>query len=77
MGTPTTHACPEYVPPGRESALIAHLLERVVAPGGRLILCAYRPRGETDAAEIGEQLHSWGWTPAGEAVALLTGKGEP
>ena len=58
-----------YVPPGREPSLISHLLEHVVAPGGRLILCAYRPRGETDAAEIGDQLHSWGWTPAGEAVA--------
>ena len=64
-----------YVPPGREPSLISHLLEHVVAPGGRLILCAYRPRGETDAAQIGEQLHSWGWTPAGEAVAPDTVRG--
>src|SRR5687767_5477948 len=58
-----------YVPPGREPHLIERLMERVVAPGGRLVLCAYRPRGESDAAEIGNDLKAWGWTPAGEAVA--------
>lgn len=64
-----------YVPSGREPVLIAHLLEHVVAPGGRLILCAYRPRGETDAEPIGDRLRSWGWTPAGEAVAPDTVRG--
>ena len=57
----------EYVPPGRESALITHLLGRVVAPGGRLILCVYRP--------LGDRLQSWGWTPAGEAAAPDTVRG--
>ena len=64
-----------YVPPGREPALISHLLECVVAPDGRLVLCVYRPRGETDAAEIAADLQTWGWTPGGEAVALDTVRG--
>jgi SAM-dependent methyltransferase len=58
-----------YVPPGREPQLITHLLEHVVAPGGRLLLCSYRPRGQTDAADIRGDLRAWGWTPAGEAIA--------
>ena len=59
-----------YVPPGHEPRLISHLIERVVAPGGRLILCAYRPRGDLDAAEIVGDLRAWGWPPGGEAGAV-------
>ncbi len=58
-----------YVPAGREPALISHLLEHVLAPGGRLLLCVYRPRGQSDAAPISDDLRAWGWTPNGEAVA--------
>jgi SAM-dependent methyltransferase len=58
-----------YVPQHRQPELIARLLEQVVAPGGRLVVCAYRSRGEKHAAAIGEDLRSWGLTVAGEATA--------
>ena len=58
-----------YVPPPRQPELVARLLERVVAPGGRLVVCAYRPRGAKDAEPIGELLHSWRFAVSGEATA--------
>ena len=58
-----------YVPRPRQPELVARLLDRVVAPGGRLIVCAYRPREAKDAEPTGELLHSWGFTVGGEATA--------
>jgi SAM-dependent methyltransferase len=58
-----------YVPSQRQPDLVARLMERVVAPGGRLVVCAYRPHGVRDADPIGELLRSWGFPVSGEATA--------
>jgi SAM-dependent methyltransferase len=58
-----------YVPEARQAELVAHLLNRVITPGGRLIVCAYRPRGARDAEPIGELLRAWGFPVGGEATA--------
>jgi hypothetical protein len=60
----------DYVPAARQADLVHRLLERVVAPAGRLIVCAYRARGATDADSVGDRLRSWGCAVCGEAVAL-------
>ena len=65
----------EYVPRPRQQGLLARLLERVVAPGGRLVVCAYRPRGRRDADPIGALLRSWGFAVSGEATAVDTTDG--
>ena len=59
----------EYVPRPRQPGLVGRLLARAVAPGGRLVVCAYRPRGTRDAAPVGDLLRSWGFAVAGEATA--------
>ncbi|MDP9365952.1 MAG: class I SAM-dependent methyltransferase [Chloroflexota bacterium] len=59
----------EYVPPVRQPALVGRLLRKVVAPGGRLIVCAYgssRPDGPR-AEPISNRLRGWGFAVAGEA----------
>jgi SAM-dependent methyltransferase len=53
-----------YVPDARQPELVSRLLNRVIAPGGRLIVCAYRPRGARDVEPVGEVLQSWGF-PSG------------
>ena len=58
-----------YVPQPRQSELVSRLLNRMVAPGGRLIACAYRPSGAKDAESIGVLLRSWGFTVDGEVAA--------
>ncbi len=58
-----------YVPEPRQPEMVAHLLNRVLAPHGRLIVCAYRPRGTRDAESIGDRLQSWGFPVTGEATA--------
>jgi hypothetical protein len=60
----------EYVPRARRQNLVARLRDGVVAPSGRLIVCAYRPRGQRDAEPIGDNLRGWGATVMGEAVAV-------
>ena len=58
----------EYVPPVRQPALVGRLLREVVAPGGRLIVCAYgssRPDGPR-AEPVGDRLQGWGFAIAGE-----------
>jgi len=60
----------EYVPAARRRDLIAHLLDHVVKPVGRLIVCAYRPAVVHDAEPIGDEVRRWGMAPAGEAVAI-------
>ena len=53
----------EYVPRYRAPELVEHLLREVVAPGGRLVVCAYG----TDVAErVGDTLRRWGYAVAGE-----------
>lgn len=64
-----------YVPLARQPELVARLMEEVVAPGGRLVICAYRPRGASDADSIGELLRSWGFAVSGEAAAIDTTDG--
>jgi hypothetical protein len=60
----------EYVPAARQSDLVAHLRERVVAPSGRLVITSYRARGEVEAEPIAERLQLWGVPISGEAVAI-------
>lgn len=57
-----------YVPPARRPALVDRLLTEVVAPGGRLVVCAYgssRPEGPR-VEPIGDLLRSWGLPVADE-----------
>jgi hypothetical protein len=60
-----------YVPEERRRAFVARLLERVIAPGGRLVLCSYgssrRPAPLVEP--IGDQLRGWGFAVVGEADA--------
>jgi SAM-dependent methyltransferase len=51
-----------YVPPSRRREYSERLLERFVAPGGRLILCSYgssRPEGAR-AEPLVDELQAWG-----------------
>ncbi len=57
------------VPINRQPELVARLLDRMVTPHGRVIVCAYRPRGARDAEPIGELLRGWGFAVGGEAMA--------
>ncbi len=52
----------EYVPRRRQHDLVAHLLEQVVAPGGRLILGLLT---EEPCSPTIELLRSWGYAVAG------------
>lgn len=58
-----------YAPAPLRPDLVARLLGRAVAPGGRLIVCAYRPRGVRDADPVGDLLRRWGFVVGGEATA--------
>lgn len=60
-----------YVPPWRERAYIARLLRDLVAPGGRLLLCAYGSgrREHPRAMDVRAQLRAWGFSVADSAVA--------
>jgi hypothetical protein len=53
----------EYAPPGRERALVEHLLGRVVAADGRLIVGSYNEERERRRNE--EVVASWGFPIAG------------
>lgn len=64
-----------YVPPSRQRELVSRLMERAVAAGGRLVVCAYRSRGARDAERIGTMLQSWGFAVRGEATATDTTDG--
>jgi len=51
-----------YVPNRRRQEYLERLLERVVAPGGRLIVCSYgssRPEGAR-AESLVEEIQDWG-----------------
>jgi hypothetical protein len=60
----------EYVPQARQPELVSRLLGLVVAPGGRRVLCAYRPRGSRGAEPIEEHLNAWDFTVSGRASAI-------
>ena len=53
----------DYVPPPRRQELVRHLLEHVVAPGGRLIVGVFNEEVERRALE--EEVASWGFAIAG------------
>ena len=57
----------EYVPPRRQRELVEHLLNEVVAPGGRLIVGVYsEERDETRRGPSEEQrVAAWGFKVAG------------
>jgi SAM-dependent methyltransferase len=56
----------EYVPAPLRPRLVAHLLEDVVAPGGRLIVGAYsEPAGSPSKLQM--EVANWGFTVAGVA----------
>jgi hypothetical protein len=60
----------EFVPRSRQSDLIRRLLERVVAPGGRLIIGTCNEKkipGEYHGASTAHRLRSWGWDIAGSS----------
>lgn len=60
-----------YVPPWRERAYVARLLRDLVAPGGRLLLCAYGSgrRALPRAMDVSGHLRAWGFPVAGSAIA--------
>jgi SAM-dependent methyltransferase len=53
----------DYAPPTRRRELVQHLLEDVVAPGGRLIIGVFNE--EKDERRTEEQVASWGFEIAG------------
>ncbi len=55
----------EYVPRPRRQELVAHLLDRVVAPGGRLVLGKFNE--EVGRRSLEEEVASWGYRVAGRA----------
>jgi SAM-dependent methyltransferase len=61
-----------YVPEWRRAGFVQRLIDEVVAPDGRLIICSYgsarrsSPRAEPPA----QLLRAWGWRVAGEAQAV-------
>lgn len=59
----------EYVPRVRQPDLVARLRHRVVAPEGRLVVCAYRARGAKEADPLAERLRAWNVPIHGEAIA--------
>jgi SAM-dependent methyltransferase len=60
-----------YVEPDQRHAFAGHLLEHVVAPGGRLIVCAYLSTRDPvpDPEDPRPVLESWGWSVDGIASA--------
>lgn len=55
----------EYVPAPRRAALVSHLLERVVATGGRLVIGKFSEEAGRRALE--EEVSAWGHRIAGRA----------
>jgi hypothetical protein len=55
----------EYVPLPRRRELVAHLLDGVVAPGGRLIVGKFNE--EVGERRLEAEVASWGFAVAGRA----------
>jgi len=62
-----------YAPDDGHAELVAHLLDAVVAPGGRLIVCSYgsRTRPEPRAEDLAGVLEAWGHVVAGTRTAVV------
>jgi SAM-dependent methyltransferase len=58
----------DYAPPTRRAALVEHLLDRVVAPGGRLIIGVFNEEKDKRRAEAA--VSSWGFEVAGRVDAV-------
>jgi SAM-dependent methyltransferase len=59
-----------YAPEERWRELVERLLERAVAPGGRLIVCGYgSPRSGLPTHPVGQIIRSWGYEPEFELAA--------
>lgn len=63
----------EYVPARRRRELVAHLLENVVAPGGRLVVGKFNE--ELGERRLEAEVRSWGFPIAGRAERAH--RGEP
>jgi SAM-dependent methyltransferase len=61
----------EYARLDERTALVGHLVDDVVAPGGRLIVCAYgkASAGVETVEPVADPLRAWGFAVAGEAEA--------
>jgi SAM-dependent methyltransferase len=67
-----------YAPEERRRALVKRLLERVVAPGGRLIVCGYgSPRSGIPTDPVRRILREWGYEPDFEFAAEAPEGGGP
>lgn len=63
-----------YAPPPARRALVAHCLDTLLAPGGRLVVCSYAgDRHGPPPDDVAAQLAGWGFAVQGQAVA--TGRG--
>lgn len=63
-----------YVPEARRADLVGRLLARVVAPGGRLLVCSYGSvRRDEPSEDLAALLTSWGCQVAGMAEACEDG----
>jgi len=62
-----------YAPDDEQERLVRHLLDAVVAPAGRLIVCAYgsRTRPDQRAEDLTERLDAWGHPVAGTRIAAV------
>lgn len=64
-----------YAPPSSGDTLVRRCLEELVAAGGRVIVCAYRPAGEREAADLVEPLTGWGHrVEAPQRRSMMTGR---
>jgi SAM-dependent methyltransferase len=67
-----------YAPEERRRELVERLLERVVAPGGRLIVCGYgSPRSGVPTDPVRRILRAWGYEPELELAAEAPERGGP
>jgi SAM-dependent methyltransferase len=67
-----------YAPDGRRHELVERLLARVVAPGGRLIVCGYgSPRSGVPTDPVRRILRGWGYELAFELVEEAPEGGGP
>lgn len=66
------HVLADLVPPARFPGLVRHALDRLVAPGGRLLVSVYQPAGGT-APDAAQRLAAAGVEVAGSA----SGTGAP
>jgi SAM-dependent methyltransferase len=67
-----------YAPDERRRELVERLLGRVVAPGGRLIVCGYgSPRSGIPTDPVRRILRGWGYEPVFELAAEAPEGGGP